>query len=152
MRFEDFKIGQTFETHITISNEESMMYMSFTKTKNILLENSEMAKKEGVKQQFLSGRSILSRAEGEMTRQEIFSDSIMMLYGMDGDPSWKCRQTRFLKEVHPGEELLVKYIVSEKTDTPNSPYGILSIDFEIYKEKEQQLVIISRRNLYRIKK
>ena len=71
---------------------------------------------------------------------------------MDGDPSWKCRQTRFLAEVHPGEELLVKYIVSEKTDTPNSPYGILSIDFEIYKVKEQQLVIISRRNLYRIKK
>ena len=30
-----------------------MMYMSFTETKNILLENSEMARKEGVKQQFL---------------------------------------------------------------------------------------------------
>jgi hypothetical protein len=126
--------------------------MSFTKTRNILLEDIGLAVKEGIEGIFLSGRSILARAEGQMTRLDAFSDNVIMLYGMDGDPSWNYKQTRFVDVVHPGEELLVKYIISNKTEIDDRGYGILSIDFEIHRLKDNKPVIISRRNLYRMKK
>jgi hypothetical protein len=153
LRFVDFKIGQTFEIHhIIIARSESDMYMSITRIRNILLENKELAEKEGIEDAFLSGRSIIARAEGEMTRLDAFTNNVIMLYGMDGDPSWNYRQTRFLNEVHPGEELSIKYIVSNKINTDDQDYGILSVDFEIRKTKDQKLAVISRRNLYRMKK
>jgi hypothetical protein len=45
---------------VLIDKDDFQKYISFTKTK---------------------GRAILARAEGEMTRLDIFSDSIMLLYG-----------------------------------------------------------------------
>jgi len=74
LRFVDFKIGQTFEKHVAISSDESDKYLSFSKTRMILLENRELAKMEGITGSFLSGRSIISRVEGEMTRLDAFSD------------------------------------------------------------------------------
>jgi hypothetical protein len=72
----------------------------------------------------------------------------MLLYGMDGDPTWNDRNTRFLGEVYVGEELEVKYLISEKKE--DKGYGLLAIDFEISRNK--RLVVVSRKNLYRIKK
>jgi hypothetical protein len=57
--------------------------------------------KKGVSGIFLSGRAILARAEGQMTRLKEFSENAMLLYGMDGDPDWENRHTRFLAEVYP---------------------------------------------------
>lgn len=74
----------------------------------------------------------------------------MLLYGMDGDPTWSDRHTRFLGEVYAGEELLVKYMVSEKKE--DKGYGILAIDYEIARARDSKLVVVSRRNLYRIKR
>ena len=89
MKFEDFKVGQTFRSRISVDKDEFEKYISFAKTKNILHENPELAAKEGIKNTtLLPGRAIIARAEGEMTRLDIFSNSIMLLYGMDGDPSW----------------------------------------------------------------
>jgi len=42
---------------------------------------------------------------------------VTLLYGMDGDLAWSSRHTRFLGEFYAGEELGVKYIVSEKRRT-----------------------------------
>jgi hypothetical protein len=36
-----------------------------------------------------------------MTRLKEFSENAMLLYGMDGDPDWENRHTRFLAEVYP---------------------------------------------------
>lgn len=44
----------------------------------------------------------------------------------------------------------MKYAVSEKKD--DKGYGILAIDFEISRTRDKKLVVVSRRNLYRIKK
>lgn len=133
MKFADFKIGQTFESRITINSDEYERYISFTKIRNILLEKREMAEKEGIKGSFLSGRSILARAEGEMTGLHVFSNNIIKLYDMDGDTSWNCRQTRCLVKFIP-ERNSVKYIVSQKTDIDDHGYGIVSIDLEIKSE------------------
>ena len=110
MKFEDFRVGQTFKSRICINKDEFEKYLSFAKTKNILHENPELAAKEGIKNTtLLPGRAIIARAEGEMTRLDIFSNNIMLLYGMDGDPSWDNRHTRFLAEVYAGDELEVEY-------------------------------------------
>lgn len=154
MKFEEFKIGQTFKSHICIDKNDFNKYLSFAKTKNILHENPELALKEGIKSNMLlPGRAIIARAEGEMTRQDIFSNCVMLLYGMDGDPTWDNRNTRFIGEVDAGEELEVEYTISDKKGEENyEKYGILSIDFKIKRLRDNKTVIISRRNLYRIKK
>jgi acyl dehydratase len=150
VRFEDFAVGQTFAASMTITKADFDGYISFARTRNILHENPQLAEKEGIKGTMLPGRSIISRAEGEMTRLPAFSDCIMLLYGMDGDPAWNNRGTRFLGEVYAGEELEVKYVVSEKKEEKG--YGILAVDFEIIRVKDKKLVVVSRRNLYRLKK
>lgn len=154
MKFEEFKIGQTFKSHICIDKNDFNKYLSFAKTKNILHENPELALKEGIKSNMLlPGRAIIARAEGEMTRLDIFSNCVMLLYGMDGDPTWDNRNTRFIGEVDAGEELEVEYTISDKKGEENyEKYGILSIDFKIKRRRDNKTVIISRRNLYRIKK
>jgi acyl dehydratase len=149
MKFEDFKIGQTFSASITITKPDFDNYISFARTRNVLHENPELAAREGIKGVMLPGRAIIARAEGEMTRLAAFSDCIMLLYGMDGDPEWSGRQTRFLGEVYAGEELDVKYTVASKKE--ETGYGILRVDFEIRK-KDGKLAVVSRGNLYRIKK
>jgi acyl dehydratase len=154
LKFEELKVGQTFKSSIRIDKDEFEKYLSFAKTKNILHENPELAAKEGIKDiTLLPGRAIVARAEGEMTRLDEFSNSIMLLYGMDGDPTWGNRHTRFLSEVYAGDELEVEYSISDKKDGGLSElYGILSIDIKIKRIIDNKLVIVSHRNLYRIKK
>jgi len=154
LKFEEFKVGQTFRSRICIDKDEFEKYLSFAKTKNILHENPELAAKEGIKSTtLLPGRAIVARAEGHMTRLDAFSNSIMLLYGMDGDPEWGNRHTRFLAEVYAGDELEVEYSVSNKKDRgPSELYGILSIDIQVKRISDSKLVIVSHKNLYRIKK
>jgi acyl dehydratase len=155
LKFEEFKVGQTFKSRICIDKDEFEKYISFAKTRNILHENAELAAKEGIKgNTLLPGRAIMARAEGEMTRLDIFSSNIMLLYGMDGDPKWDNRHTRFLGEVYAGDELEVEYCISDKKGGGNSEsrYGILSIDVQIKRVSDNKLVIVSHRNLYRMKK
>ena len=154
MKFEHFKVGQTFKSRICIDKDEFEKYLSFAKTKNILHENPELAAKEGIKNTILlPGRAIIARAEGEMTRLDAFSNNVVLLYGMEGDPSWNNRHTRFLAEVYAGDVLEVEYSISDKKDGGNSErYGILSIDVQIKRISDNKLVIVSHRNLYRVKK
>ena len=153
MKFEEFKVGQTFKSRICIDKDEFEKYISFAKTRNILHEKPELAAKEGIKGTLLPGRAIMVRVEGEMTRLDIFSNSIMLLYGMDGDPRWNNRHTRFLNEVYAGDELEVEYSISNKREGESSErYGILSIDIQIKRIRDNKLVIVSHRNLYRMKK
>src|SRR6476646_11111551 len=153
MKFEEFKIGQTFKSYICIDKHEFVKYISFARTKNILHEKPELAAKEGIKGTLLPGRALLARAEGVMTQLDVFSNNIMLLYGMDGDPKWNNRNTRFLEEAYAGDELEVEYHVSDKREGTNTErYGILSIDVQIKRIRDGKLMIVSHKNLYRIKK
>lgn len=152
MKFGEFKVGQTFKSRILIDKDDFEKYIAFAKTRNILHEKPELAAQEGFKGILLPGRAIIARAEGEMTRLDIFLDSIMLLYGMDGDPNWANRHTRFLGEVYAGDELEAEYSISEKRNGNSEKYGILSIDLQIRRISDNKLVIVSHRNLYRIKK
>ena len=148
MGFDDFAVGQVFSASFEMTEGDFKNYVAFARTKNILHENPELAAKEGIKGVLLPGRSVIARAEGEMTRLPAFSDCIMLLYGMDGDSEWGGRQTRFLGEVYAGDALAAKYTIASKKEEKG--YGILRVDYEI--SKAGKPVIISRGNLYRIKK
>lgn len=148
MGFDDFAVGQVFTASFVMTEGDFKNYLAFARTRNILHENPELAAKEGIKGVLLPGRSVISRTEGEMTRLPAFSDCVMLLYGMDGDPDWGGRQTRFLGEVYVGEALEAKYIIVSKKEEKG--YGILRVDYEIAKAGKP--VVVSRGNLYRIKK
>ena len=144
MKFQEFKVGQTFKSRVLIDNDDFQKYISFAKTKNILHEKPELAAKEGIKGTLLPGRAIIARAEGEMTRLDIFSDSIMLLYGMDGDPNWDNRHTRFMGEVYAGDELEVEYSISNKVEGNSERYGILSIDLQMGERADEFLQVLKK--------
>ena len=148
MRFDDFAVDQVFTASFAMTEGDFKNYLAFARTRNVLHENAELAAQEGIKGVLLPGRSVIARAEGEMTHLPEFSDCVMLLYGMDGDPRWAGRQTRFLGEVYAGDALDAKYTIVSKKEEKG--YGILRVDYEI--SREGKLVIVSKGNLYRIKK
>ena len=71
-------------------------------------------------------------------------------YGMDGDPKWENRNTRFLKPLHVDEILKIKYTISDKKDQDDE-FGMITVDFEGKKENGD-IVVLAKQNIYRIKK
>ncbi len=98
----------------------------------------------------MSGRAIIARMEGEFTRLSQIYGNMILLYGMDGDASWENRNTRFLKPLHVEEILKIKFTISDKKDI-DEDFGMITVDFEGKKENGD-VVVISKKNLYRIKK
>jgi len=147
-KFSELNVGDEFYSECKISLAELESYLAFSKIKNIIYENNDNKKKEdGI---IISGRAILGRMEGEFTRLKEMYGNLLIFYGMDGDPGWKNRHARFLKPLHTDENLKIKFKISEKTDV-NEDYGLLAIDFEGSKDNGE-LVVVSKHNLYQIKK
>jgi hypothetical protein len=147
-KFSELKVGDEFFSECKISLSELESYLAFSKIKNAIYENNENMKKET--STMISGRAILGRIEGEFTRLKEMYGNPLIFYGMDGEPEWKNRHTRFLKPLYTNENLKIKFKISEKTDL-NESYGLLAIDFEASKDNGE-LVVVSKRNLYQIKK
>jgi hypothetical protein len=102
------------------------------------------------KQQMVSGRAALSRMEGEFTRlNQIYGNHIIFI-GTDGDPDWENKSTRFLMPLHTDDVLKLQYTISGKEEI-DEEYGKIAVDFE-GTNQEGETVLISRKNLYRIKK
>lgn len=144
-RFSELKVGDEFFSEAKISLSDLEEYMRFSGIKNVLYEN-----KKDIERKIVSGRAILAKMEGEFTRLKEMYGNLLIFYGMDGDPAWKGRHTRFLKPLYTDENLKMKFTISEKSDL-NDDYGLLAIDFEGSKD-DGDLVVVSKRNLYQIKK
>ena len=144
-KFSELKVGDEFFSELKITLPELESYLAFSKIKNIVYEN--MKKDSNI---MISGRAILGRMEGEFTRLKEMYGNVLIFYGMDGDPGWKDRHARFLKPLQTNENLKIKFKIAEKTDL-NENYGLLAIDFEGSKDNGE-LVVVSKRNLYQIKK
>jgi hypothetical protein len=144
-KFSDFRVGDKFFSTCSISEKELDEYLNFSRVKNALLE--EYGSK---KQQMVSGRAALSRMEGEFTRlNQIYGNHIIFI-GTDGDPDWENRSTRFLKPLHTDDVLKLQYTISGKEEI-DEEHGKIAVDFE-GTNQEGETVLISRKNLYRIKK
>ena len=88
--------------------------------------------------------------EGEFTRLRQIYGNMIVLYGTDGDIEWKNRQTRFLKPLYTDQVLRLKFVISDKKDI-DEEYGLIGVDFEGVLE-DGEIVLTSKKNLYRIKK
>lgn len=144
-KFADFKVGDKFFSTCSISDKELDDYFNFSRVKNAFLEDCGSKKLN-----LVSGRAALSRMEGEFTRLNQIYGNHIVLIGTDGDPEWENRSTRFLKPLHTDEVLKIQYTVSGKEDIDDD-YGKISIDFE-GANQEGETVLVSKKNLYRIKK
>ncbi len=146
-RFSELKVGDEFFSECTITPDDLEKYLSFSGIKNVIYEKKEFVDKQG---KMVSGRAILGRMEGEFTKLEEMYGNVLIFYGVDGDPEWNGRQTRFLKPLHTDEKLKIRFKVSDKRDL-NEDFGLLAIDFEGIKE-DGETVLISKKNLYQMKK
>ncbi len=146
-KFIQLNVGDEFYSECKISPLELDSYLSFSGIKNIIYENKEFSSNE---KRMVSGRAILSKMEGEFTKLEEMYGNLLIFYGIDGDPSWNNRQTRFLKPLFTDEKLKIKFRISEKKEI-NEEFGLIGIDFEGINE-EGKTVVISKKNLYQIKK
>ncbi|TBR12336.1 MAG: hypothetical protein EPO62_00145 [Candidatus Nitrosotenuis sp.] len=142
-KFTDLKVGEEFFSTCTFSKKELEGYLAFSRIKNTIFDDDEYST-------IVSGRAIIARMEGEFTRLSQIYGNMILLYGMDGDASWENRNTRFLKPLHVDEILKIKFTISDKKDT-DGDFGMIAIDFEGKKENGE-LVVVSKKNLYRIKK
>jgi hypothetical protein len=142
-KFSDLKVGEEFFSTCTFSKKELESYLGFSRIKNTIFDDDEY-------NNIVSGRAIIARMEGEFTRLSQIYGNMILLYGMDGDPKWENRNTRFLKPLHVDEILKIKFTISDKKDFDDD-FGMIAVDFEGKKENGD-IVVISKRNLYRIKK
>ena len=144
-KFSEFIVGESFYSTCSISDDELEEYLKFSRVKNVFLENKV---NEG--HQLVSGRAILSRMEGEFTRlNQIYGNQIIFL-GTDGDSEWENRNTRFLKPLYTDQVLKLKFTIVQKEEIDES-FGKIIINFE-GTTQENELIIISKNNIYRIKK
>ena len=144
-RYDEIQVGDQFFSTCSISERELEEYLSFSRIKNAFLEDIE-----NNKQKIISGRAILSRMEGEFTRLSQIYGNYIIFVGTDGDPGWENRNTRFLKPLQTDEVLKLKFTVSDKKEIDGN-YGKIAIDYE-GTNQEGEPVVISKKNLYRIKK
>ncbi|MBM2819415.1 MAG: hypothetical protein HW410_1097, partial [Nitrosarchaeum sp.] len=70
--------------------------------------------------------------------------------GADGDSEWENKSSRFLKQLYTDEVLKIKFTVSAKEDIDDE-FGKIAINYEGVKQGGE-IVVISKRNWYRIKK
>ena len=145
-KFKTIKVGNSFVSTTSISKKELDEYLGFSRIKNAMFE-IDSGKDEN---RVISGRAIISQMEGEFTRLRQIYGNYIVLYGIDGDEEWKNRQTRFVRPVYTDQVLRLKYTISDKRDIDDE-YGLISVDFEATFE-DGELVLTSKRNLYRIKK
>ena len=146
-KFTQLNVDDEFYSECKITPSDLDSYLSFSGIKNIIYENKEFSSTE---KRMVSGRAILSKMEGEFTKLEEMYGNLLIFYGIDGDPSWNNRQTRFLKPLVIDEKLKIKFTISEKKEL-NEEFGLIGIDFEGTRE-DGKIVVISKKNLYQIKK
>ena len=145
-KFSTLKIGNSFVSTTSISKKELDEYLRFSRIKNAMFEIDSGKDEDRV----VSGRAIISRMEGEFTRLRQIYGNYIVLYGIDGEPEWKNRQTRFLKPLYTDQVIRLKFTISDKKEIDDE-YGLISVDFEATFE-DGELILTSKRNLYRIKK
>ena len=144
-RYSEFVVGESFDSTCSISDDELEQYLKFSRIKNVFLDN-----KINEKQQLVSGRAILSRMEGEFTRlNQIYGNQIIFL-GTDGDIEWGNRNTRFLKPLYTEQVLKLKFTIVQKEEIDEN-FGKIIINFE-GTTQENEVIIIAKKNIYRIKK
>ncbi len=141
-RFDEFKIGESFHSTCSISENELETYLNFSRIKNTFLDNH-------VDGRIVPGRAILARIEGEFTRLSQIYGNQIVLVGVDGDQAWSNRSVRFLNPLYTDEVLKIKFTVSDKINVDDT-FGNIVLDYE--GTRDDTTIVISRKNIYRLKR
>ena len=152
-KFSEFRVGDSFFSTCSISDRELDEYLGFSRIRNAFLYEMEAGHRGERQQQqrrVVSGRAILARMEGEFTRLSQIYGNHLVLVGTDGDPEWGNKSARFLRPLHTDEVLRLKFTVSHKEDVDDE-FGRIAIDYE-GTTQDGQTAVVSRRNIYRIRK
>lgn len=155
-KFSEFRVGDSFFSTCSISDKELEEYLNFSRIKNAFLYEMEMGggrgrgKGQQKEQTIISGRAILARMEGEFTRLSQIYGNHIILVGADGDPEWGNKNTRFLKPLYADQVLKIKFTISQKQDM-DEEFGRIAVDYE-GTTQDGQVAVVSKRNIYRIKK
>ncbi len=145
-KFSSLNVGDQFQSTTTISSDELDEYLGFSRIRNAMFEINTGKKEPKI----VSGRAMISRMEGEFTRLRQIYGNFIILYGTDGDLNWENRQTRFLKPLYTDQVLKIKFTISEKKELDDE-FGLIGVDFDGTTE-DGELVLTSKKNLYRIRK
>ena len=143
-KFSELKVGEEFYSTCSISEKELEQYLNFSRVKNVLLDDPT------AKHKLVSGRAILSRMEGEFTRLSQIYGNLLIYIGTDGDKDWNNKSTRFLKPLSTDEVLKIKFTIASKDDIDDE-FGKIAVDYE-GTNQNGDVVLISKQNIYRIKK
>ncbi len=144
-KYSEIRVGDRFYSTCSISDRELDGYLGFSRVRNPFLERMGDGGQKAV-----PGRAILARMEGEFTRLSQIYGNHMIFIGTDGDPGWGNRSTRFLRPLRADEVLKLQFTVSAKEDVDDD-FGRIAVDYE-GTTRDGDAVVVSRRNLYRIKK
>ena len=147
-KFSEFRAGDSFYSTCSISSKELRDYLDFSRVRNAFLQQERQSRNDG--EYMISGRAILSRMEGEFTKLSQIYGNHMVFVGTDGDPDWQNRNTRFLKPFYTEQVLKLKFTISQKEDVDDE-FGKIFVDYE-GSTQDGDVVVISKRNIYRIKK
>ena len=118
-KFSELNVGDEFYSDCSISTKELSNYLTFSGIKNIIYENKQFSDQEKI---MVSGRAILAKMEGEFTRLKEMYGNLLIFYGIDGDPKWDGRQTRFLRPLFTDEKFKIKFKISDKKEI-NGEFG-----------------------------
>src|SRR2546428_13788806 len=125
-KFSELNVGDEFCSECKISSGDLDIYLAFSGIKNVIYEDSEISNQWN---KMISGRAILSKMEGQFTKLNEMDGNLLIFYGVDGHPTWKNRQTRFLEHLYPEEKLKMKFKISDKHDLTDE-FRHLAIDVE----------------------
>jgi hypothetical protein len=73
-----------------------------------------------------------------------------IIISLKSEPTHRKANKEMIKKI--SDKLEVEYSISDKKEGNSESYGILSSDVQIRWISDNKLVIVSRRNLYRMKK
>ncbi len=144
-RFDEFRVGDEFQSTCSISEAELESYLNFARIKNAFLNDGSKNSRK-----IVSGRAAMARMEGEFTRLSQIHGNEIILIGSDGDSEWGNRSTRFIKTLYTDDVLDIRFTISGKEDIDDN-YGRLVVDYK-GADQDGNAVIVSRKNIYRVKK
>lgn len=142
MYFEEFKPGKTIETPSrTVTPEDIDSFVKLSGLDLAMFINDSGAQAVGHAARLAPGPLVLSLAMGLVRRTGWF-DQVMAVAGFD--------ELRFLKTVHPGDELRIKVEVKQAEPTHDPARGLVILSYTGFNQHDD--IVLSSRAIYLYKR
>jgi acyl dehydratase len=142
MYFEEFEPGKTIETPgRTITTEDIDSFIDLSGLDLAMFISDEGARAAGHSARLAPGPMVLSIAMG-MVRRTGWFDQVVAVAGFD--------ELRFIKTVHPGDELRLKIEVKQAEPTHDPKRGLVILAYTGFNQHDE--IVLSSRAIYLYKR